>query len=85
MLDQKTGVTEVLGISLTSNSRACGEPNRRHEEYIIEQPLNDVCGACAVRANDPFVKERVGIWQHGPRFKARGPLDDLSGGSKRST
>lgn len=42
---------------------------RQAEEYTIEQPLNDVCGGCAVRANDPFVKERVGIWQHGPRFK----------------
>eukprot|EP00435_Cladocopium_sp_Y103_P014104 s1122_g3.t1 len=42
---------------------------RQAEEYTIEQPLNDVCGCCAVRANDPFVKERVGIWQHGPRFK----------------
>ncbi|CAK9022337.1 unnamed protein product [Durusdinium trenchii] len=43
--------------------------SRQAKEYTIEQPLNDVCGGCAVRANDPFVKERVGIWQHGPRFK----------------
>jgi len=42
---------------------------RQAQEYTIEQPQSDVCGACAVRANDPFVKERVGVWQHGPRFK----------------
>ncbi|CAJ1355006.1 unnamed protein product [Effrenium voratum] len=43
--------------------------SRQSQEYTHEQPLNDVCGGCAVRANDPFVKERIGVWQHGPRFK----------------
>ena len=30
------------------------------QEYTIEQPQSDVCGACAVRANDPFVKVTFG-------------------------
>jgi len=38
-------------------------------EYRAEQPLSDVCGNCAVRASDPFVKERVGVWKDGARFR----------------
>ena len=33
---------------------------RGTQEYTIEQPQSDVCGACAVRANDPFVKVTFG-------------------------
>ena len=35
-------------------------PRSRSQEYTIEQPQSDVCGACAVRANDPFVKVMFG-------------------------
>ncbi|CAE8584615.1 unnamed protein product, partial [Polarella glacialis] len=34
-----------------------------------DQPLAPVCGQCNVDLNDPFVKERVGVWHGGARLK----------------
>eukprot|EP00931_Biecheleriopsis_adriatica_P048568 TRINITY_DN28075_c0_g1_i1.p1 TRINITY_DN28075_c0_g1~~TRINITY_DN28075_c0_g1_i1.p1 ORF type:complete len:4655 (+),score=704.17 TRINITY_DN28075_c0_g1_i1:659-13966(+) len=39
------------------------------QEYRNEQPVADVCAQCAVRARDPFVMERIGVWKDGVRFK----------------
>eukprot|EP00933_Yihiella_yeosuensis_P060769 TRINITY_DN63553_c0_g1_i1.p1 TRINITY_DN63553_c0_g1~~TRINITY_DN63553_c0_g1_i1.p1 ORF type:complete len:1498 (-),score=364.61 TRINITY_DN63553_c0_g1_i1:92-4261(-) len=39
------------------------------EDYRTDQPIKGVCSCCNVKTDDPFVKERIGVWQNGARMK----------------
>lgn len=59
----------LVGSSWLKTVRRRLEMVKLANEYRAEQPLADVCANCAVSANDPYVRERIGVWKGGFRSK----------------